>query len=32
MVYRSMDLRTNEFRDLDGCQQFEPAEQNPMIG
>jgi pyruvate,water dikinase len=27
-----MDFRTNEFRGLRGGQQFEPEEQNPMIG
>jgi pyruvate, water dikinase len=32
VIYRSMDFRTNEFRGLHGGEQFEPAEQNPMIG
>ena len=32
VVYRSMDFRTNEFRGLQGGEQFEPVEQNPMIG
>jgi pyruvate,water dikinase len=32
VIYRSMDFRTNEFRGLEGGDQFEPAEQNPMIG
>jgi len=32
VIYRSMDFRTNEFRGLQGGDQFEPAEQNPMIG
>jgi pyruvate,water dikinase len=32
VVYRSMDFRTNEFRGLAGGVDFEPAEQNPMIG
>ena len=32
VVYRSMDFRTNEFRGLAGGADFEPAEQNPMIG
>jgi pyruvate,water dikinase len=32
VIYRSMDFRTNEFRGLRGGQQFEPEEQNPMIG
>jgi len=32
VVYRTMDFRSNEFRGLDGGEQFEPVEQNPMIG
>jgi pyruvate, water dikinase len=32
IVYRSMDFRTNEFRGLAGGAEFEPEEQNPMIG
>lgn len=32
VVYRSIDFRTNEFRGLDGGDQFEPPEENPMIG
>ncbi|HUX88863.1 MAG TPA: phosphoenolpyruvate synthase [Chloroflexota bacterium] len=32
VVYRTMDFRTNEFRNLKGGQQFEPEEANPMIG
>lgn len=32
VVYRSMDFRTNEFRGLDGGEEFEPTEENPMIG
>ena len=32
VVYRTMDFRTNEFRNLDGGEQFEPHEENPMIG
>jgi pyruvate,water dikinase len=32
VVYRSMDFRTNEFRDLAGGTEFEPVEANPMIG
>jgi pyruvate, water dikinase len=32
VIYHSMDFRTNEFRGLQGGEQFEPAEQNPMIG
>ncbi|MBX6365659.1 MAG: phosphoenolpyruvate synthase [Gemmatimonadetes bacterium] len=32
VVYRAMDFRTNEFRGLEGGQEFEPEEQNPMLG
>jgi pyruvate,water dikinase len=32
VVYRTMDFRSNEFRGLGGGEQFEPVEQNPMIG
>ena len=32
VVYRTTDLRTNEFRKLDGGGPFEPHEDNPMIG
>jgi pyruvate,water dikinase len=32
VVYRTIDFRTNEFRGLDGGEQFEPLEDNPMIG
>ena len=32
VVYRTMDFRSNEFRGLAGGEQFEPAEENPMIG
>jgi pyruvate,water dikinase len=32
VVYRTMDFRTNEFRSLRGGEQFEPVEENPMIG
>ena len=32
VVYRSIDFRTNEFRGLVGGEQFEPQEENPMIG
>jgi len=32
VVYRTMDFRSNEFRGLRGGSQFEPAEENPMIG
>ncbi|MFL6163803.1 MAG: phosphoenolpyruvate synthase [Jatrophihabitantaceae bacterium] len=32
VVYRSIDFRTNEFRGLAGGEQYEPHEENPMIG
>lgn len=32
VIYRAIDFRTNEFRDLDGGEEFEPVEANPMIG
>ena len=32
VVYRTMDFRTNEFRELAGGEQYEPEEANPMIG
>jgi pyruvate,water dikinase len=32
VVYRTIDFRTNEFRGLVGGEQFEPVEDNPMIG
>ena len=32
VVYRSIDFRTNEFRGLEGGEEFEPHEENPMIG
>ncbi|UPW13431.1 phosphoenolpyruvate synthase [Gordonia amicalis] len=32
VVYRTTDLRSNEFRGLDGGAEFEPEERNPMIG
>jgi pyruvate,water dikinase len=32
VIYRTMDFRTNEFRGLRGGDEFEPVEQNPMIG
>lgn len=32
VVYRSIDFRSNEFRGLAGGTEFEPIEQNPMIG
>jgi pyruvate,water dikinase len=32
VVYRAMDFRSNEFRNLKGGAEFEPTEANPMIG
>jgi pyruvate, water dikinase len=32
VVYRTMDFRTNEFRSLRGGADYEPVEENPMIG
>lgn len=32
VIYRASDFRTNEFRSLDGGEQYEPREHNPMIG
>ncbi len=32
VIYRTMDFRTNEFRHLEGGEEFEPHEENPMIG
>jgi pyruvate,water dikinase len=32
ITYRTIDFRTNEFRGLQGGEQFEPEESNPMIG
>ncbi|MCA9647661.1 MAG: phosphoenolpyruvate synthase, partial [Myxococcales bacterium] len=32
VIYRTYDFRTNEFRGLSGGQDFEPHEENPMIG
>ena len=32
VIYRTTDFRTNEFRSLDGGSEFEPNEDNPMIG
>ena len=32
VVYRTMDFRSNEFRQLDGGEALEPVEENPMIG
>jgi pyruvate,water dikinase len=32
VTYRTIDFRTNEFRGLEGGDEFEPEESNPMIG
>ena len=32
VVYRTTDFRTNEFRNLEGGDAYEPVEDNPMIG
>jgi pyruvate,water dikinase len=32
VIYRTMDFRSNEFRNLKGGKPFEPEEANPMIG
>ncbi|WP_438014947.1 phosphoenolpyruvate synthase [Sorangium sp. So ce315] len=32
VIYRTYDFRTNEFRGLKGGEQYEPSEDNPMIG
>lgn len=32
VVYRAMDFRSNEFRNLTGGEAYEPTEANPMIG
>jgi pyruvate,water dikinase len=32
ITYRTMDFRSNEFRDLQGGSAYEPTEANPMIG
>ena len=32
VVYRATDFKTNEYRNLKGGEQFEPQENNPMIG
>ena len=32
VIYRAMDFRTNEFRGLQGGEEYEPHEENPMIG
>jgi len=32
IVYRATDFRTNEYRHLKGGEEYEPKEENPMIG
>lgn len=32
VVYRTSDLKTNEYRQLKGGEEFEPIEPNPMLG
>ncbi len=32
VVYRATDFKTNEYRNLDGGEEFEPKEENPMKG
>jgi pyruvate,water dikinase len=32
VVYRTIDFRSNEFRNLEGGAEYEPIESNPMIG
>ena len=32
VVYRTSDFKTNEYRNLKGGEEFEPAEENPMLG
>ncbi|GAA2864809.1 phosphoenolpyruvate synthase [Pseudonocardia halophobica] len=32
VLYRTTDLRSNEFRGLQGGEEYEPVERNPMIG
>ena len=32
VTYRTIDFRSNEFRELEGGERFEPVEDNPMIG
>ncbi len=32
VVYRATDFKTNEYRHLEGGQDYEPIEENPMIG
>jgi pyruvate,water dikinase len=32
VIYRATDFKTNEYRNLEGGAEFEPHEENPMIG
>jgi len=32
VLYRTLDLKTNEYRSLEGGDRFEPLESNPMLG
>jgi len=32
VVYRATDFKTNEYRNLEGGAEFEPLEENPMLG
>jgi pyruvate,water dikinase len=32
VIYRATDFKTNEYRNLRGGEEFEPEEENPMIG
>ncbi len=32
VVYRATDFKTNEYRNLKGGREFEPTEENPMLG
>ncbi len=32
VIYRAFDFKTNEFRSLDGGAEYEPEEENPMLG
>ena len=32
VTYRACDLKSNEYRELEGGERFEPVEANPMLG
>lgn len=32
VIYRATDFKTNEYKNLEGGEEFEPKEENPMIG